>query len=190
MKKKLAALLTLATLMSAFPMNCFAADQTVDATEGGTHQITASATVTDTELEALGLNVMVSFPTEVTLSLNTSTKAFAGTGSIYAYGILDSDENLYITIDEDHAAYGAIKYREAGTSGLGFSTEENYYGTVTETLSNGVYAPNDTLANYLKKEAGEDLQQTSTLSVSISGMIPTAGTGEYFTNVPLKIEIK
>ena len=69
-KKFTAALLTIAAFMTALPVNAFASEQTVDPTENDSFEITASATVTDADLTQLGLNVVVSFPVEVALSLD------------------------------------------------------------------------------------------------------------------------
>ncbi|MCI7322013.1 MAG: hypothetical protein MR508_01720 [Lachnospiraceae bacterium] len=84
MKRKFAALaLTLATMIAAAPMSVFAESQTVDVSETDSFAVSASASVTDQELADLGLNLIVSFPTEIALSLNED-KEFVGSDQIYA----------------------------------------------------------------------------------------------------------
>lgn len=204
MKKKIAAaLLTLTAMFATFPMNAFAADQTVKPADGsGSCEVVASATVTDRELEELGLNVVVSFPTEITLALDSGTKTFDGTGSIYAYGILDSGKSLTVTIDSGNAAYGQVKYR-ASAGGAASGSADNFYATVTEKMVKVVnsvegagqidevaFSAAETLQNYIDRAGGSDASTYATLSVSIGSLIPTSGKGIYFTNVPFKIAIQ
>lgn len=202
LKKKIAAtLLTLAAMTATFPMNALAAGQTVKPADGGC-EVVASATVTDRELEELGLNVVVSFPTEITLALDSGTRTFDGTGSIYAYGILDSGKSLTVAIDSGSAAYGQVKYRaSAGAAASG--SADNFYASVTEKMVKVVnsvegagqldevsFSAPETLQNYIDRAGGGDASTYATLSVSIGSLIPTSGKGIYFTNVPFKIAIQ
>ncbi len=203
MKKRIAtALLTLAAMFAALPVNAFAAEQTVEPTDGsGSCEVVASATVTDRELEELGLNVVVSFPTEISLALDTGTKTFDGTGGIYAYGIMDSGKSLTVTIDSSHAAYGQVKYR-ASAGAAASDSADNFYASVTEKLvkvTNSVeggqldevsFSAGETLQNYIDRAGSSDASTYATLSVSIRSLIPTSGKGIYFTNVPFKIAIQ
>lgn len=202
MKKKIAAaLLTLAALCAAVPANAFAADQTVDAGDGSC-EVTASATVTDEELKELGLNVVVSFPAEVALTLDSGSKTFKGTGSVYAYGIMDDGENLTVTIDSGHVAYGKVKYR-ASAGGASSDSADNFFATVTEKMakvSNSVegsdqldavgFTAAETRQNYFDKSGDDEISAYAKLSVSIGGLIPTSGKGIYYTDVPFKIAIQ
>ena len=187
-KKFTAALLTIAAFMTALPVNAFASEQTVDPTENDSFEITASATVTDADLTQLGLNVVVSFPVEIALTLDED-HAFSGAGMVYAYGIMDNGSTLSITIDETNAAYGKVKYR-ADAQSEGTDSAVNFFAEVTETLSKDSFSAEETLNNYLAKREITDIPAISSLAVSIKNLIPTSGTGIYYTNVPLKIEIQ
>lgn len=148
----------------------------------------ASANVTHEDLAELGLNVVVSFPTEVNLSLDEN-KAFSGSDAIYAFGIMDTDSTLSVTIDEANDAYGKVKYR-AADSETGVDSATNFFATVAETLSKESFSAAETLANFLADRDGQDMENFSTLDVSIQNLIPTSGTGIYYTNVPLKIAVQ
>lgn len=202
MKKRIiTALLALTTMFVSVPMPALAADQTVTPADGGC-EVTASAAVTDRELEELGLNVVVSFPAEINLALDSGTKTFDGTGDIYAYGILDSGKSLTVAIDADNEAYGQVKYRpNAGAEASG--SADNFYAAVTEKMvktSGSVqgeaqldeigFSAAETLQNYIDRAGGSDVSTYATLSVSIGNLIPTSGKGIYFTNVPFKIAIQ
>lgn len=189
LKKKLTAmLLTVAAFMTALPMNVFASEQVVDPAENDSFEIVASATVTDDDLAELGLNVVVSFPVEVALSLDED-KAFSGAGTVYAYGIMDTGSTLSVSIDSTNAAYGKVKYRaNAGAQGTDSTT--NFFATVTETLSKESFSAEETLNNYLAQKEGNDMPNFSSLAISINNLLPTSGTGIYYTNVPLKIVIQ
>ena len=186
-KKFTAALLTIAAFMTALPVNVFASEQTVDPTENDSFEITASAAVTDADLTQLGLNVVVSFPLEIALTLDED-HAFSGAGMVYAYGIMDNGSTLSITIDETNAAYGKVKYR-ADAQSEGTDSAVNFFAEVTETLSKDSFSAEETLNNYLAKREITDIPALSSLAVSIKNLIPTSGTGIYYTNVPLKIAI-
>lgn len=202
MKKMAAVLFTLTTLCTAVPMNAFAADQTVAVGDGGSScEVTASATVTDQDLEDLGLNVVVSFPTEVALALDKGTKSFKGSGSIYAYGIMDSGNNLTVAIDSANDAYGKVKYR-ANAGAQVSSPSNNFFASVTEKLvkvsnsasgeqlDEATFSASETLQNYLDKAGSEEMSAYAKLDVELGGLIPASGKGIYFTNVPFKIAIQ
>ena len=202
MKKIAAVLLTLTTICAAAPANAFAADQTVAVGDSGSScEVTASATVTDQDLEDLGLNVVVSFPTEVALALDKGTKSFKGSDSIYAYGIMDSDKSLTVEIDSASDAYGKVKYR-ANAGAQVSSPANNFYASVTEKLvkvsnstsgeqlDEAVFSASETLQNYLDKAGSEEMSTYAKLDVELGSLIPTSGKGIYFTNVPFKIAIQ
>lgn len=187
-KNLLAALLTVSALVGAMPVTAFASTQTVDPAEQDSFEVVASATVTHEDLAELGLNVVVSFPTEINLSLDDN-KAFTGSDVIYAFGIMDTDSNLSVNIDTANEAYGKVKYRaDAAAEGVDFAT--NFFATVEESLSKESFSAEETLANYLAQRDGADMTNLSQLDVSIQNLIPTSGTGMYYTNVPLKIAVQ
>ena len=189
MKKNfVASLLTLAALMASMPTTAFASTQTVDPAVNDSFEVVASATVTHDDLAELGLNVVVSFPTEINLSLDEN-KAFSGSDVIYAFGIMDTDSNLSVNIDTANDAYGKVKYR-ADAAAEGVESATNFFSTVAETLSKESFSAEETLANYLAQRDGSDMANFSTLDVSIQNLIPTSGTGLYYTNVPLKIAVQ
>ena len=132
--------------------------------------------------------MVVSFPVEVALSLDED-KAFSGAGTVYAYGIMDTGSTLSVTIDSTNAAYGKVKYcADAGSEGMDSGT--NFFATVTENLSKESFSAEETLNNYLAQKEAIDMPNFSNLAVSIKNLIPTSGTGIYYTNVPLKIAIQ
>lgn len=187
-KNLLAALLTISALVGSMPVTAFASTQTVDPAENDSFEVVASATVTHEDLAELGLNVVVSFPTEINLSLDEN-KAFSGADMIYAFGIMDTDNSLSVNIDTANAAYGKVKYRADATS-EGVDSANNFFSTVEETLSKDSFSAEETLANYLAQRDGSDMTNFSKLDVSIKNLIPTSGTGMYYTNVPLKIAVQ
>lgn len=203
MKKIAAVLLTLTALCTAVPASVFAADQTVTVEDGGSScEVTASATVTDQDLEDLGLNVVVSFPTEVALALDKGAKSFKGSGSIYACGVMDSGKSLTVAVDSANAAYGKVKYRASAGAQVS-SPSNNFFASVTEKLvkvsnstsgteqlDEAVFSAPETLQNYLDKTGGDEISTYARLDVEIGGLIPASGKGIYFTNVPFKIAIQ
>ena len=187
-KNLLAALLTVSAIVGSMPVTAFASTQTVDPAEQDSFEVVASATVTHEDLAELGLNVVVSFPTEINLSLDDN-KAFSGSDVIYAFGIMDTDSNLSVNIDTSNEAYGKVKYR-ADAAAEGVDSATNFFSTVAETLSKESFSAEETLANYLAQRDGTDMTNLSQLDVSIQNLIPTSGTGMYYTNVPLKIAVQ
>lgn len=203
MKKIAAVLLAFTAFCAAAPANAFAADRTVAAGDGGSScEVTASATVTDQDLEDLGLNVVVSIPTEIALALDAGTKSFKGSGSIYACGIMDSGNSLAVAIDHANAAYGKVKYK-ADAGAQASSPAGNFFASVTEKfvkvansapgtekLDEAAFSASETLQNYLDKAGGSEISSYARLDVEICSLVPASGKGIYFTNVPLKIAIR
>ncbi len=188
MKKFAATLLTLSAIVASMPMTAFASTQTVDPAQNDSFEITASANVTAEDLAELGLNVIVSFPAEIALSLDAS-KDFSGSDQIYAYGIMDTDNTLSVTIDTANEAYGKVMYRADDTE-AGVTSANNFASTVVESLSSESFTPEQTLANYLAKADSQAMPHASQLDVKIQNLLPTHGTGIYYTNVPLKIAVQ
>lgn len=187
-KKIFTALLTAVTLLTTLPMNVFAANETFEPKDGDKVTVVASAIVTEDELVALGLDLVISIPTEISLSLNDKT--FEGSGEIYAYGVMDKEKVLRVNIDETHEDYQAIYFHETpGDNSSTLLSDTNFNGTVKESLDNTSYIYSNTSQNYLDLLNGDDFTYKSVLSVEIQNMMPYFGVGEYFTRVPLVIEI-
>lgn len=189
MRKKIyTALLTAVTLLTTLPMNVFAANETFEPEDGDKVTVVASAIVTEDELVALGLDLVISIPTEISLSLNDKT--FEGSGEIYAYGVMDKEKVLRVNIDETHEDYQAIYFHETpGDNSSTLLSDTNFNGTVKESLDNTSYIYSNTSQNYLDLLNGDDFTYKSVLSVEIQNLMPYFGVGEYFTRVPLVIEI-
>lgn len=189
MKKRVfAILMTMTTLFTTLPTTAWASPQTVDPTDNQTFEVIASANVTEEDLAELGLNVVVSFPAEITLSID-GNKAFSGSDKVYAYGIMDSNSTLSVMIDTSDENYGKVKYR-ANSSGTGVDSATNFFATVTETLSKESFTAEETKDNYLAQMQGNDMENYAQLDISIQNLIPTFGTGIYYTNVPLRIALQ
>lgn len=187
-KKIFTALLTAVTLLTTLPMNVFAANETFEPEDGDKVTVVASAIVTEDELVALGLDLVISIPTEISLSLNDKT--FEGSGEIYAYGVMDKEKVLRVNIDETHEDYQAIYFHEIpGDNSSTLLSDTNFNGTVKESLDNTSYIYSNTSQNYLDLLNGDDFTYKSVLSVEIQNLMPYFGVGEYFTRVPLVIEI-
>lgn len=187
-KKIFTALLTAVTLLTSLPMNVFAANETFEPEDGDKVTVVASAIVTEDELVALGLDLVISIPTEISLSLNDKT--FEGSGEIYAYGVMDKEKVLRVNIDETHGDYQAIYFHETpGDNSSTLLSDTNFNGTVKESLDNTSYIYSNTSKNYLDLLNGDDFTYKSVLSVEIQNLMPYFGVGEYFTRVPLVIEI-
>ena len=194
MKKRVfAILMTMTTLLITLPTTAWASTQTIDPADNQSFEVVASANVIEEDLAELGLNVVVSFPAEITLSID-GNKAFSGSDKVYAYGIMDSDNTLSVTIDTNDENYGKVKYR-ASASDIGVDSMTNFFATVTESLSkdglsNGSFTAEETLENYLAQMQGNDITNYAQLDISIQNLIPTSGTGIYYTNVPLRIALQ
>ena len=189
MKKRLiTTLMTITTLFAALPTTTWASTQTIDPADNQSFEVVASANVTDEDLAELGLNVVVSFPVEITLSID-GTKAFSGSDKVYAYGIMDSDKTLSVTIDTSNESYGKVKYR-AKNSNTSVDSATNFFATVNETLSKESFSAEETKDNYLAQREGNAMVNYAELDISIQNLIPTFGTGTYYTNVPLRIAVQ
>lgn len=187
-KRLLTTLMTMTTIFATLPTTAWASTQTIDPADNQSFEVIASANVTDEDLAELGLNVVVSFPAEITLSIDGS-KAFSGSDKVYAYGIMDSDSTLSVTIDTSDENYGKVKYR-ANSSDTGVDSATNFFATVTETLSKESFTAEETKDNYLAQMQGNDMVNYAQLDISIQNLIPTFGTGVYYTNVPLRIALQ
>lgn len=188
MKNKLMAVLLMVAMVCALPSKAYAADVVVDGTNGNSCSVEAVANVTAEDLADLGLNLIVSLPTEV--SMTRSGKNFSGSGRIFAYGFMDSAKTLKITVDEESSAYGVVKYKSGGEGAEAVAPADNFGATVNISLTNGSFTAAQTLANYTSVQNHEDMEHYATLSVAINNMVPTSGVGKYYTDVPLKIAIE
>ena len=163
-KKIFTALLTAVTLLTTLPMNVFAANETFEPEDGDKVTVVASAIVTEDELVALGLDLVISIPTEIFLFLNDKT--FEGSGEIYAYGVMDKEKVLRVNIDETHEDYQAIYFHETpGDNSSTLLSDTNFNGTVKESLDNTSYIYSNTSQNYLDLLNGDDFTYKSVLSV-------------------------
>lgn len=187
MKNRLmAVLLTLAMVGALLPVKAYA-DVAVDKVNGNTASVEAAATVTEADLEALGLNLMVSIPAEVTLT--RTDKNYSGDGKIYAYGFMDSGSTLKVSIDESNEAYGVVKFK-SGEEAEAVTSEDNFFSTVSMSLENGSFTATKTQQNYVAKLNGESMGNYATLSISINDLKPISGAGKYYTDVPIKIVVE
>lgn len=188
-KKFFTALLTTAAILSALPVNAFAAENTFAPKDGDKVTVAASAAVTEDELKALGLDLVISIPTEMSLALDNSGN-FTGSNEIYTYGVMGEGEVLSVSIDETYEDYLKILYRKTPQDSTSLFSDTNFNGTVKESLSSTSFTGSQTAQNYLDKKNGNSLTYTSTLSVEIKGLLPSFGVGQYFTRVPLVIRMQ
>lgn len=188
-KNVIVTVLTMALCLTGMPATALAESTTISPSDGDTATVVASADVTEADLEELGLNLVLSIPTSVSLTLD-GNKNFTGGDVVYAYGLMDESTKLVVTVDTDNADYGNVYFKKDETSEAKLFDNDSYNGSVTETLSNGAFTSEQTLANYLKIAADEDVENTAALSVSIEGMLPIYGIGDYYTNVPLVISFE
>lgn len=188
MKKKLLAMvLSLAALTSAVPTQVMAEQREVDPKTQNNYSVMASAEVTDDELDALGLDVIVSIPTSISLTMD-SQKRFVGSEKIYAYGVLLSGGMISVSIDSSSSDYKKLSYSQNGETTSSLHSADNYSASVVETLSKKYFYASETKANFIAHKNDEVMPNYSQLDVTISNLIPSEGTGFYFTRVPLKIE--
>ena len=188
-KNVIATLLTMAVLLAGMPVTALAETTTISPNDGDTANVVASADVTEADLEELGLNLVLSIPTSISLTLDEN-KDFSGEDVVYAYGLMDENTKLTVAVDTDNADYGNVYFKKDDTTEAKLSDNDSYNGSVTETLSDGTFTSEQTLANYLNIAADEDMENTATLSVSIEGMLPIYGIGDYYTNVPLVVSFE
>ena len=188
-KNVIVTLLTMAVLLAGMPVTALAETTTISPNDGDTATVVASADVTEEDLEELGLNLVLSFPTSVSLILDED-KNFTGGDVVYAYGLMDEDTKLVVEVDTDHADYGNVYFKKNDTTEAKLFDNDSYNGNVTETLSNASFISEQTLANYLRIQEDEDVEHTAALSVSIEDMLPIYGIGDYYTNVPLVVSFE
>lgn len=188
-KNVIATLLTMAVLLAGMPVTALAETTTISPSDGDTATVVASADVTEEDLEELGLNLVLSIPASVSLILDEN-KNFTGGDVVYAYGLVDEDTKLVVAVDTGNADYGNVYFKKEETSEAKLFDNDSYNGSVTETLENGAFTSEQTLENYLKIAADEEAENTAALSVSIEGMIPIYGIGDYYTNVPLVVSFE
>lgn len=188
-KNVIVTVLTMAVLLAGMPVTALAETTTISPSDGDTATVVASADVTEEDLEELGLNLVLSLPASVSLILDEN-KNFTGGDVVYAYGLMDEDTKLVVEVDTDHADYGNVYFKKDDTSEAKLFDNDSYNGSVTETLSNAAFTSEHTLANYLKIQAGEDVEHKAALSVSIEDMLPIYGIGDYYTNVPLVVSFE
>ena len=188
-KNVIATILTMAVLLAGMPVTALAENTTISPSDGDTATVVASADVTEEDLEELDLNLVLSLPASVSLTLDEN-KNFTGGDVVYAYGLMDEDTKLVVEVDTDHADYGNVYFKKNDTTEAKLFDNDSYNGSVTETLSNAAFTSEHTLANYLKIATDEDVEHTAALSVGIEGMIPIYGIGDYYTNVPLVVSFE
>ena len=188
-KNVIATVLTMAVLLAGMPVTALAETTTISPSDGDTANVVASAEVTEADLEELGLNLVLSIPTSISLVLDEN-KDFTGNDMVYAYGLMDETTKLVVAVDTDNAEYGNVYFKKDDTSAAKLFDNDSYNGSVSETLSNGEFTSEQTLENYLKIQAGEDVEHTAALSVRIEEMLPIYGIGDYYTNVPLVVSFE
>ena len=188
-KKVITTVLTMAVLLAGMPVTALAEATTISPSDGDTATVVASAEVTEEDLEELGLNLVLSIPASISLALDENNN-FIGEDVVYAYGILEESTKLVVAVDTDNTDYGNVYFKKDETSETKLFDNDSYNGSVTETLENGAFTSEQTLENYLKIVADEDAENTAALSVSIEGMIPIYGIGDYYTNVPLVVSFE
>lgn len=193
MKRKIAAMMTaLFTMISVLPMSAMAAErETVPGQDGQGFTVTATATVTDDDWEELGLNVVVSYPVTVGLSLDGNGK-YVGSGAVYAYGMLGAGNKLTVAVDTaDASRYGVVKFcRNDGGNRTYVPVDAKYYTSAgAEIGPKTSFTHTETLDNLVAKRKAQAFPYSLTLQGSIDGLIPIQGNGEYVMDIPLKISI-
>ena len=182
-------MLTIAVTLASMPMTALAETTTISPNDGDTATVVASADVTEADLEELGLNLVLSIPTSISLTLDEN-KNFTGEDVVYAYGLMDENTSLSVSVDTDNADYGNVYFKKNDTTDAVLFDNDSYNGSVTQTLITATFTSAQTLANYLNVSENQEVENTSTLKVSIEGMIPIYGIGDYYTNVPLMISFE
>ena len=188
-KNVITAMLTMAVLMASLPMTALAETTTMQPNDGDTANVIASADVTEADLEELGLNLVLSIPTSISLSLDEN-KNFTGEDVVYAYGLMEEKTMLSVAVNDQDADYGNVYFKKNADTEAVLFDNDFYNGSVTETLSNGTFRAEQTLANYMNMKESKDVEHKAVLSVSIDGMLPIYGVGDYYTNVPIVISFE
>lgn len=179
----------MAVILASMPMTAFAETTTISPNDGDTATVVASADVTEADLEELGLNLVLSIPTSISLTLDEN-KNFTGADVVYAYGLMDENTKLSVLVDTDNADYGNVYFKKNDATDAVLFDNDSYNGSVSQTLTNAAFTSEQTLANYLNVSENQEVENTSTLTVSIEGMVPIYGIGDYYTNVPLLISFE
>lgn len=182
-------MLTIAVTLASMPMTALAETTTISPNDGDTATVVASADVTEADLEELGLNLVLSIPTSISLTLDEN-KDFTGEDVVYAYGLMDENTKLSVSVDTDNSDYGNVYFKKNDTTDAVLFDNDSYNGRVSQTLTNAAFTSAQTLANYLNVSENQEVENTSTLTVSIEGMVPIYGIGDYYTNVPLLISFE
>lgn len=182
-------ILTIAVTLASMPMTALAETTTISPNDGDTATVVASADVTEADLEELGLNLVLSIPTSISLTLDEN-KNFTGSDVVYAYGLMDENTKLSVSVDTGNADYGNVYFKKNDATDAVLFDNDSYKGSVSQTLTNAAFTSEQTLANYLNVSENQEVENTSTLTVSIEGMVPIYGIGDYYTNVPLLISFE
>ena len=182
-------MLTIAVTLASMPMTALAETTTISPNDGDTATVVASADVIEADLEELGLNLVLSIPTSISLTLDEN-KNFTGADVVYAYGLMDENTKLSVSVDADDADYGNVYFRKNDATDAVLFDNDSYNGSVSQTLTNAAFTSAQTLANYLNVSENQEVENTSTLTVSIEGMVPIYGIGNYYTNVSLLISFE
>ena len=182
-------MLAMAVILASMPMTALAETTTISPNDGDTATVVASADVTEADLEELGLNLVLSIPTSISLTLDEN-KNFTGADVVYAYGLMDENTKLSVSVDTGNADYGNVYFKKNDTTDAVLFDNDSYNGSVSQTLTNAAFTSEQTLANYLNVSGNQEVENTSTLTVSIEGMVPIYGIGDYYTNVPLLISFE
>lgn len=185
-KNVITSILAMTLFFVSMPVTALAETTTITPTDGDTATVVASADVTDADLEELGLNLVLSIPTSISLALDED-KNFTGEDVVYAYGIMDENTVLSVKVNTDDADYGNVYFKKNADTEAVLFDNDSYNGSVTQNLTDGTFTSEQTLANYLKVSESKTVENTAHLSVSIVGMVPIFGVGDYYTNVPLTI---
>ncbi len=183
----LTAIAVLAVSMS-FPSYATTTSHTLDenhTTSDG--NVTATFTVGDEELNALGYTATVSVPTEVALTL--STGKFTGTDYVGVSGIIGASQTISVTVDTSATGYRVIYGPNSFSKDLNSLTGEQF----SESLSVTSWDADACYQNLQDKQDGKAFSAWTSpgvLSVSITGstFIPRY-KGGYSTVVPLKIKL-
>ena len=185
-KRKVAILLLIASLCaSTVPQAAFAQDVAIDKDDTTkSASTTAALTIDSTVIDDLGYGLIVSIPAEVTMSYDTSNKKFAGSGDVYASGIIASGKRVDVqttgkTIDTITQDSHTIDVTGHGTCGI--STDVTF--DADTCLAN---------SKYLKDGAGSLAKNTLSASVDaepvIKGVTPDT-LGQWSTTIPITISI-
>ncbi len=188
-KNVITAMLTMMVLMASLPMTTLAETTTIKPNDGDTANVIASADVTEADLEELGLNLVLSIPTSISLELDED-KNFTGEDVVYAYGLMEEKTMLSVAVNDQDADYGNVYFKKNADTEAVLFDNDFYNGSVTETLSSGTFTAEQTLANYMNMKESKDVEHKAVLSVSIEGMLPIYGVGGYYTNVPIVISFE